>query len=265
MRFLLNPVRTAAKSTAKGLKASTKDKPGKLSSSDILNVSKTWGQQCSPTCGCVVRFETTVDPKSKTIVDSKYYAKSVIAIEKDGKLEPLLTNRTRQPMFKECDCKTLHDLAQKISAYLPTKNIERIRNLTEFSQNRSSPAFQHAVLADHGLSRTDTHCFDVVEEAFTAMVRGGMPKRRKQNFGFHKQLVADIVGKSPEESPQQVTKLISMSSASALAALEIIRASGEPGEEDESHHSWMPSEEPVWESYDWISYVDEQYRKKDTA
>jgi hypothetical protein len=271
MRFLLNPVRTTAKSITKGstcragIQASTKENSGKFSSSNTSsNINKTWGQQCSPACGCVVRFEATVDPNSKTIIDSTYYAKSVISIKKEGKLEPLYTNRTRQPMFKECDCKTLHDLAQKVSAYLPAKKIDRIRNLTEFSKNRSSPAFRHAVLADHGHSRNDTHCFDVLEEAFTAMVRGDMPKRRENNASFRKQLITDIVGNPPSDSPQQGPKPVAMSSASALSALELIGVGREPGEDDKSQ-LWTSSEDPVAQGFDWITYVDEQHGGTDTA
>ena len=168
-------------------------------------------------------------------------------------------------MFNECQCTTVHDLASKISTFLPTRSLEEIRNLTEFSKNRSSPAFRHAVLVDHELPRTDTHCFDVLEEAFTAMVRGSMPTQRKSNISFHKQLTADIVGKSQTEYSQRSDKHVSMSSVSVLAALDVIQANGEAGEEERNHYSVSSPPEPVSAEYDWISYVDEQHEEIDTA
>ena len=271
MRFLLNPVRTAAKSTAKSARGARKETPEMVggvtstidTSTNISDRNKVWGQQCSPTCGCVVRFETAVDPESRTIIDAKYYAKSVISIKKDGILQPVYTNRTGKPMFKDCDCKTIHDLGRKMSAYLPKKNIDNIRNMTEFSSRRSSPSFRHAVLAEHGHPRKNTHCFDVLEEAFTAMVRGNMPKQRENNMSYRRKLLADVIGHV--ESPQRGIKPVSMTSASALAALEVIRASGEASYDEKSHQSWVSGESEPPVASDWIRYVDEQYGEMDTA
>jgi hypothetical protein len=36
-----------------------------------------WGQQCSPNCGCTVRFETTIDPTDHyQITSASYHAKN---------------------------------------------------------------------------------------------------------------------------------------------------------------------------------------------
>jgi len=43
------------------------------------------------------------------------------------------------------------------------------------------------------LPRTDTHCFDVVEEAFSGMVNGNVPSKRRTNAPFQKILTAECL------------------------------------------------------------------------
>eukprot|EP00557_Chaetoceros_sp_GSL56_P013996 CAMPEP_0176478106 /NCGR_PEP_ID=MMETSP0200_2-20121128/1006_1 /TAXON_ID=947934 /ORGANISM="Chaetoceros sp., Strain GSL56" /LENGTH=473 /DNA_ID=CAMNT_0017874015 /DNA_START=213 /DNA_END=1634 /DNA_ORIENTATION=- len=41
---------------------------------------QSWGQQCSPNCGCTVRFETIIDPTNHyQIVSASYHAKTVVS------------------------------------------------------------------------------------------------------------------------------------------------------------------------------------------
>jgi len=188
MRFLLNPASNiASKANSANLKSSLCG----------VSSSKTWGQQCSPRCGCVVRFECELNESNK-IVSSKYNAKTVMTKSDQvngGKLQPILTHHSKypRPMLQNCTCNTLHKLASSISKNINHCSLEEVRNMTEFKGIRSSEAFRHAALHNNNLSTTDTHCFDVVEEAFTAMVRGNMlSARRKENI----ELISDDFKKS---------------------------------------------------------------------
>ena len=156
-------------------------------------LQKSWGQQCSPNCGCVVRYETVVDETTDRIVDVTYHAKSVLSAsttssKEDGGLVPQLTQRsgtstctstTRgRPILTECRCPTLHHLSSRITTYLKDRPFQQIYNTAEFSSVRSSPSFRRAVLAANGLGRGSTSCYDLVEEAFVACIKGYMPKPR---------------------------------------------------------------------------------------
>jgi hypothetical protein len=148
---------------------------------------KAWGQQCSPNCGCVVRFETEIDPATDKITMANYYAKTIVTTsnqqqqDQESKfLQPVLTSRTNRPLVQECSCPTLHQLASSVVDHLPSKKMSTVRNMSEFSSVRSSMAFRQTVLVEHELSKSDTHCFDVLEEAFTAMVKGHIPQPRPQ-------------------------------------------------------------------------------------
>ena len=56
--------------------------------------------------------------------------------------------------------------------------MDKMRSDLEFQSLRSSRAFQRSVLRSQGLPIQDSHCFDVVEEAWTAMVKGHIPNAR---------------------------------------------------------------------------------------
>ena len=210
MRFLLNPTtqrpttqgiqnkgRAATKKSSvsrilvqpQALVSKTKTAATKASASNrkTTSVVQSWGQQCSPNCGCVVRFEATRDPETNQFTSATYHAKSVVLSQiksnvENGrvKLEPAMTLRTNRPMFKECSCKSLHALASKVTDYLPNKNAIALSSSMEFAGVRSSPAFRHTALEKQGLSTSHTHCFDLVEEALTAMIKGHMLKARPQ-------------------------------------------------------------------------------------
>jgi NifU-like protein involved in Fe-S cluster formation len=280
MRFLLNPVRRSARAARKDCKTHQNDDKTLLSRrvslSDTVYV-KSWGQQCSPNCGCVIRFESKVDPSTQTIVESSYHAKSVIAVPRNGRLEPVYTTRTHKPMLKECKCKTLHTLAKDITSFLPNKKIDRVRNMTEFSSTRSSPAFRHAVLAGNQLPRTDTHCFDVLEEAFTAMIKGAMPKQRNNKDSFQKMLIAELVMNpsadgsqfGTDNSPRQEIGIdrtrLSLSSPRTMSTLRMFDINAdywdpEHQQYDDDNHSQLSMK-----TFDWISYVDELYQNEKSA
>ena len=285
MRFLLNSV---VKSTDKALRKG--DKVTKLSASrmdvnvvspsvssqiDSSCVTKSWGQQCSPSCGCVVRFEATVDPSTQVILAATYRAKSIVSVEKDGQLHPLRTIRTNKPMMKNCRCKTVHTLANNIISYVTSKNLDSIRNMSEFSGNRSSTAFRHAVLVENQLPRTDTHCFDVLEEAYSALIKGFIPRGRRSKSSFDKILVEEYLWTSPvsdedehlEPAPRPNTVMdqtpLSMSSPRSVSTLTMFDINAEYHENEECQR--QEPDNMNLRSLDWLSFVDEQNSNQGTA
>ena len=184
-RILAQPQALVSKTNTVAIPSSS---TGASSNNSPANIVQSWGQQCSPNCGCVVRFEATLNPDTNQFTSASYHAKSVVVSQRKGneetgessKLEPAMTLRTNRPMFKECSCKSLHALATKVTDYLPNRNAIAVSSSMEFAGVRSSPAFRHTALEKQGLSTTHTHCFDVVEEALTAMIKGHMPKARPQ-------------------------------------------------------------------------------------
>jgi len=300
MRFLLHSTanRTAAAQIRKGR---VNTKKTQIQNNSRILVSKTvgsiahqnndsyvqsWGQQCSPNCGCVVRFEATLDPINKNFTSATYHAKAVILTRtstpkeentttnntQTHKLEPAMTLRTNKPMFRPCTCKSLHQLASQVTEYLPNRNALAIGSSMEFSGVRSSPAFRHTVLEKQGLKTTDTHCFDVIEEALTAMVRGYMPKSRPQVS--LKEAYAKMDG---DDNPFQFDKhlddekRVDMSSLSALRMLDLLHGRG--AAEHASDYETLAShrihpkikETPASAKsvLDWQSYVDEILYQQD--
>lgn len=174
-------------------------------------IVKRWGQQCSPTCGCVLRMEAQVDFSNSDssslnrIVNATYTAKSVLSrvvtttatttASKNDSLHKqkshcpstpyrtaILTNKGR-PMFTTCTCPTLHTLSQRLMHYFNTTDSSWDRLVTEFhisSSLRSSEDFRRAVLVAQELPRQDTHCFDIVEDAVTALLQGYLPAPRRR-------------------------------------------------------------------------------------
>lgn len=50
------------------------------SDADQGTAIQAWGQQCSPNCGCTVRFETTIDPTDHyQITSASYHAKTIVS------------------------------------------------------------------------------------------------------------------------------------------------------------------------------------------
>ncbi|KAG7346512.1 hypothetical protein IV203_005586 [Nitzschia inconspicua] len=313
MRFLLHPVpRTAAaratRKKAGGEKllqkhplvvssvASSSAETVAASSRTISSeMKKSWGQQCSPNCGCVVRFETTVDPVTQRIIEAKYHAKEVLTTvskSDSGYLTPVYTTRTYRPMFQECKCDTVHALSQKITSYLPNKRLDHIRGMNDFTYTRSSPAFRHAVLAENNLPRHHTHCFDLVEEAFTGMINNSVPARRKINAEYQKLLKAEYLeqpvvvrsyymgGSSNGNTNQFKDEYVhpksaigslgadktrfSLSSSRTMNTLRMFDINAEHWD-DEEHSKEAAKQQSRRDRFDWVSYVDEQYESKESA
>jgi hypothetical protein len=298
MRFLLHPTthRTASHGIRnRGTVHPTKEKVSSLEARPPRESThvQSWGQQCSPSCGCVVRFEATLDPVSKTFTSASYHAKSVLVTvtannqEQTRSLQPARTIRNNRPMFLPCSCNSLHQLASRVTDYLPNKNALTFGNSMEFAGFRSSPAFRHTVLEKQGLPTTDTHCFDVVEEALTAMVKGHMPKPRKQ-VPFKQALAwassSDALaeterGNVTEEDQFRIDmSAFMMTPPRAMSALRLMDvnaryspfgfADRDSGEDNAtmggSSRYGRKKESRTTKSnpHDWVSYVDELYEQE---
>jgi len=252
------------------------------------NLRQSWGQQCSPTCGCVLRFETKTDEKKK-IVDCIYVAKSVVTkIDKEngGRLTPVYSTRKKRPMFQECKCQSLHALAKHVSSYLPNNRWDHIQRMSDFDSIRSSIAFRHAALSEHGLPRTDTHCFDLVEEAFTGLFIGRIPSKRRTNNPFGKILAAECLRRSPAtrnyqdalhiqriENTDEVDQQgigadgnhMFMSTHKTISELGMFGIDSENWLDEDDCHNGEAIIDSECNELDWVSYVDEQYMVNDIA
>ncbi|KAL3911496.1 MAG: hypothetical protein SGILL_007260 [Bacillariaceae sp.] len=311
MRFLLHPTGRAAAQAAirrgAGKEASSKTasppQPCQVVSSSSSSADKTsmrddnslttsWGQQCSPDCGCIVRFETSIDPSTQRIMYANYVAKAVLtSVDKDngGKLTPVYTTRTQRPMIQECKCSSLHQLATEVASFLPNKRLDQIQGWTDFASTRSSEAFRHAVLAEHDLPRHHTHCFDVVEEAFTGMVNNTVPARRKVKADYQRILKAEylreplVVQSTYMQGGDAITKYqeehlhpdsrkaalgsdknrLSLASPRAMNTLRMFDINSEYWEDED--HTKETIKQPGHGKFDWVSYVDQQNENEKSA
>lgn len=157
---------------------------------------KTWGQQCSPNCGCVIRFEASIDTTYKNqIKEVKYVAKRILtrnSLNKDNstlKLQPIKTYGREKVLVKDCDCKTLHSLSQTIVKNISRLTLDQAQNQLEYEGTRSSDAFRFTALKKLNLLKNkdldgingipEGKCYDLVEDAITACLQGYIPKQRK--------------------------------------------------------------------------------------
>lgn len=185
MRFLLHrSARTALAKTQKGKNAVQGGKAAAsvggtkpvVDTKDVNEICggghvQQWGQQCSPDCGCVLRFQATIDPETNRYESIDYVARKVVTCHSNGRGPTLQTAKGR-PMLKDCQCGTLHHLATQATHHLQGKTTSQAMNMLEFHSTRSSKSFRKTALATQGLPSSDTGCYDVMEEALTAMVKG---------------------------------------------------------------------------------------------
>lgn len=298
MRFLLHPTtqRTTSQGIRKGraarkAKEATKPKVLTSKSSGIPTLSdasyvQSWGQQCSPNCGCVIRFESRLDPSTNKFTSASYHAKSVVVTptksdDQTGILQPVMTCRNNRPMFHACSCDSLHKLASQVTEYLPNKDALSFRSSMEFAGVRASPAFRHSILEKQGLSTLDTHCFDLVEEALTAMIKGYLPKPRQQitpreiyaksaqSTGIRERGAAEVddyaIDMSAFWKPPQAMPALQMMDVTAKYSP--FGFSDRYGHEDVSQYNNKkdPKETENSKSLDWVSYVDELYEVRERS
>lgn len=262
---------------------------------------RAWGQQCSVNCGCVVRFEASIRHDSliesvsyvakqvlttRTLTSPAKAAKSVAETDaSSGHLEPLLTTKGR-PMFQECRCETVHSLSSLIVEELNRTRLpwSTAKNWLEFSSTRSSDSFRTTVLQTHGLPRTHTHCFDVVEEALTALLKGHLPRPRKAAtpFAAKNLRLLDVDGNVNErhwhddrdyasyglsfrlwKDQEENYQVIQPRSLSSLNLLDL--TSNGTIHTDRSSSSRRRAGKSASPPQDWVSYVDELYEEDDES
>lgn len=185
------------------------------SSDSAIAVKKKWGQQCGVSCGCVVRFVIDLDDRDR-VISAEYTAQRIIMTtatsrkDQQGqknsnsskRLQPLLTNRTGKLQYLPSNCKALHQLSACAISYFVNRPLWQIMNYNEFQYSRSSTAFRQTVLKAQNLTQTDSaseeirpprarlnkeiqqpkshnHCFDLVEDAITALLKGYVPPPRE--------------------------------------------------------------------------------------
>jgi hypothetical protein len=202
-------------------------------------------------------------------------------------LQPMLTTKGR-PMLKACECKSLHHLSQAVvhQLQLPHQNkLSQVQNMLSFQSNRSSLAFRQTVLTTQELPEKDTHCFDVVEEALTALVKGYLPKPRRRRVGrelSNKQNKStptrpsrrqwqrdDDHGDHDDDDPLQFGELWkskdyrieSSVGPRVMSALMMFDTNHQEYHNSSSKRGSGPSQPlpPV----DWVSYIDEIYNQEE--
>jgi hypothetical protein len=178
MRFLLQ----GSKLPTKGIRANVPLPPTR-------DTVKAFGQQCSPQCGCILRFEASLDNNGKVLA-ATYHAKQIICNtvptennnqQHHQQLQPAFTmSRNPKPLFTECTCPCMHKLAKQVVAHLPVQR--NLRNQVEFTGVRSSLAFSHAVLTRFQLPTRKTRCLNLVEDALNAMIKQCLPPSTAYNY-----------------------------------------------------------------------------------
>jgi hypothetical protein len=156
--------------------SSSSSSSSSASLSNLLQTKKSWGQQCSNHCGCVLRFEMTAtrdcrDSSFDIVHQASYRANTILctttntptpinmksssllssssivpseseahyASHQHKRLVPILSRKGR-PMMMDCHCTTLHHLAQATIDYITTvqPNVQKLRNLLLPSSESSS-------------------------------------------------------------------------------------------------------------------------------
>ena len=214
MRFFLHKGHAANLTKASRLSSETQMmKLNETASKMVL-----WGQQCSPTCGCAIRFDIQVDDRDR-ILSASYCAKTVLTTtttqandnsrdfsseQPQYYLKPVRTTRTNRPMLKECKCKTVNTLAQQVVSTLPHLHLSTAQNMLECGGVRSSTATRAVSLSNLNCSPNDSHCYDVLEEALTACLKGYMPQSRVNNDIRQQQQQQQYMQKSKVKNREDV-------------------------------------------------------------
>jgi hypothetical protein len=187
-------------------------------------VQKRWGQQCGVSCGCVLRLEIELDDKERVVTALATTKRILVQANnsrKEGQqephtqLHPLLTlHRQRPQCTSPSPCRALQTLVSAVVQYMPGRYLWQLQNYHEYSSHmRSSGAFCRTVL-DHMLSSAAapcapslsqrpsnnnspppsnlssttmslyTPCFDLVEDALTALLKGYIAAARRHPLPF---------------------------------------------------------------------------------
>jgi hypothetical protein len=223
-------------------------------------------------------MQARVSNDGGVIESAKYEAKTIVSkTNKDGSRTAVLTLKGR-PMFTSCNCQSLHYLSDAVTKYIAGSSLNRVKNMMEFESLRASPSFRQAVLSAQNLPSESTHCFDVVEEALTAMVKGYMPHPRREGLDLPLAYDED----DQQEEDEEVLPLVEeertaaewpLSAAQAPTSFSLFQQEREAStlqqrmstirmfdmnleqDEEEEHEKNKPLSPK-----DWQSFVDELYR-----
>jgi NifU-like protein involved in Fe-S cluster formation len=112
----------------------------------------------------------------------------------------------RRPLITTCSCSTLQQLANQVTQHLPHHTLDQIRNELEFTMPRSSLAVSHTILRQQQLPVNHTHCWDVLEEALTAMIKGYLPRpRRMVHVRVPRQQPDDLPGPLDDDDDDNIS------------------------------------------------------------
>ena len=128
---------------------------------------KVFGQQYSPQCSSVLRFEALLNEEDK-VESATYFVKRIARFIRCNN-----SKQDTQPLFVECTCPSIHKLSKQVVAQLIGKSFSRtLRNMIEFTSTRSNPAFRHTVMEKYGLdSSSDNSSYDLVEQTLISMIK----------------------------------------------------------------------------------------------
>jgi len=211
---------------------------------------KNWSQHCgAPHCACLLRLEVEVSDDA-VVKSASYQTKSLVLnqrINRDNKtlFEPKYTTKGR-PMVQQCQCGTLKSLAYAVTTYLPGQTMNKLNSMTEYSGTRSSPAFRYTILRSLDLKEPDRFngCFDLVEEAFMALIRGYLPAKRRYPIEHEKQKNVALPFHLAQENLREQSRRINRAIESSKAR----------DKKNRLYPGGMNDE-------DWINFVDEQYEE----
>jgi hypothetical protein len=182
---------------------------GEDSQDSAVVVQKRWGQQCGVSCGCVLRLEIELDAKERVVAalaTTKRILVQTNSSNSNGKepphhLRPLLTKHRHRPQCTSpSPCRALQALTSAVVHYMPGRYLWQLQNYHEYSSHmRSSGAFCRTVLDQMALPSSPsplspsslqpsnsppttmsyTPCFDLVEDALTALLKGYIAAARR--------------------------------------------------------------------------------------
>ena len=258
MRFLLHATKKVKSRSVKSSGAALlKEAAAAPNNTTNENLIKTWGQQCSPNCGCVVRFESTVDANN-TIVSASYQAKKVLTtLDKNGRRQPHYTTNNAKPLLTECSCSTLHSLGKRVTDHLQGRRLDQVQN----ALSGISAAVVHTSLLTQCLPTSHTHCFHLVQQAVVAMVCGYLPKKPSQSYSQY--LYQHYASHNYETQPYGVDENSGISVGVNIFDMAYDGGAAVEEEEQEENPEETPKAKPTMLT--WQDYVDELYHQYDNG
>lgn len=282
MRFLLHAAAAAATpkraaATAVADAATTTSATTTTNTTTRTTKLKLWGQQCGVSCGCVLRIELGVNDDNR-VVTAEYTAKRILTTSTTtaatDNRRPVLTSKGRL-QYTPSPCVALHQLsANNVRFFLQGggRQLWQLQNYHDFSQARSSAAFRRAVLQAQRLGPQHSHCFDLVEDVVTALLKGYIPAARNEAKEYCHFLSREELSDNDDEEEELSAESISWQEQTKFApswwpwnkekvAAEIMNES--------SSHRVFPSSPLLtsttdhWTALDWMDWAEHERQQLD--